>query len=77
MVILKKQKRITTDKALCYYVGTSNDTKPADDFMSENSIFSELDTGEVYYFTGSAWQKIPQTGGGGAADLEFAEGNDF
>lgn len=75
MVILKKQKYITPNKALCYYSGTSNDTKPVSDTIVENSIYSELDTGKVYYFTGAGWSEIPLSGS--AADLEFAEGNAF
>lgn len=37
--------------------GTSGDDKPTED-IGVNSRFYELDTGDVYYFNGSAWSKI-------------------
>lgn len=38
------------------YKGLSTDTKPTD--CTVNSLFLELDTGDFYYFNGSAWQKV-------------------
>lgn len=38
------------------YMGLSTDTKP--DNLGTNALFLELDTGDFYYFTGSAWAKI-------------------
>ncbi len=38
------------------YYGTSLDNKP--DSAIINSRFKELDTGDVYYYTGSEWLKI-------------------
>lgn len=42
--------------------GLSTDVKPTDDFsgakVGVNSLYLELDTGDVYYFTGSDWAKI-------------------
>ena len=42
--------------------GLSADTKPTNTFSGKkigvNSLFLELDTGDVYYFTGGAWAKI-------------------
>lgn len=38
------------------FIGVSTDTKPTD--VGTNSIFIELDTGDVYYFTGAAWAKV-------------------
>lgn len=42
--------------------GLSTDTKPTGEVNGKkvgvNSLFLELDTGDVYYFTGSAWTKI-------------------
>lgn len=38
------------------YSGLSTDTKPTN--CSINSLFLELDTGDVYYFDGSAWAKV-------------------
>lgn len=42
------------------YKGLSTDTKPTE--CEVNSLFFELDTGDFYYFTGDAWNKV-----GGAA----------
>ena len=36
--------------------GVSTDTKPTEN-IGVNSKFYELDTGDFYYFDGSAWQK--------------------
>ena len=38
------------------YKGLSTDTKPTD--CAVNSLFLELDTGDFYYFDGTAWSKI-------------------
>ena len=38
------------------FSGLSTDAKPTDCGM--NSLFLELDTGDVYYFDGSAWAKV-------------------
>lgn len=38
------------------YKGLSTDTKPTD--ATVNALFFELDTGDFYYFTGTAWAKI-------------------
>jgi hypothetical protein len=38
------------------YKGLSTDTKPTD--CKVNSLFLELDTGDVYYFTGETWLKV-------------------
>ena len=43
------------------FMGLSTDTKPtnSEQFpMDTNSLFLELDTGDVYYFTGYAWAKV-------------------
>lgn len=37
--------------------GTSQDTKP-EEGIGVNSKFYELDTGDTYYFTGEAWEKV-------------------
>lgn len=39
------------------YRGLSTDTKPTET-ATVNSLFLELDTGDFYYFDGSAWQKV-------------------
>jgi len=38
------------------YIGLSTDEKPTD--CDINSLFFELDTGNFYYYTGSAWAKV-------------------
>ena len=40
--------------------GESGDTKPTEN-IGVNSKFHELDTGDVFYFDGSAWQKCKGT----------------
>jgi hypothetical protein len=44
------------------YYGTSLDDKPLNVIV--NSKYKELDTGDTYYFTGEAWQKIGGTSNG-------------
>ena len=41
------------------YKGLSTDTKPTN--AGVNSLFLELDTGEIYYFNGEAWVKVGGT----------------
>ena len=38
------------------YMGLSTADKPTD--CEENALFLELDTGDFYYFNGSAWEKV-------------------
>lgn len=38
------------------FVGLSTDEKPTD--APTNSIFFELNTGDLYYFNGTAWAKV-------------------
>lgn len=38
------------------YTGKSTDSKPAN--VPINTKFIELDTGDVYYYTGEEWAKI-------------------
>ena len=45
-------------------LGQSTDAKPTTG-VDTNTKFRELDTGKRYYFNGSAWAEIPQSGGGG------------
>lgn len=42
------------------FEGESTDTKPTDG-IGVNSKFTELDTGDKYYFDGSDWQEIGGT----------------
>ena len=46
---------------LMQFAGLSTDTKPTEG-IAVNSMFLELDTGDLYYFDGSDWQEV----GGGA-----------
>ena len=39
------------------FAGLSTDTKPTTG-IEVNSLFLELDTGDFYYFDGSAWAKV-------------------
>ena len=45
-------------------LGLSTDSKPTTD-IDVNKIFWELDTNKYYYFDGTQWNEIPNTGGGG------------
>ena len=45
------------------YAGKSTDTKPTD--VEVNTIYHALDTNKYYYFDGTNWTEIPNTGGGG------------
>ena len=38
------------------YKGLHTDVKPT--ACAANSLFLELDTGDIYYFNGSTWKKI-------------------
>lgn len=39
------------------FVGVNGDSKPTEG-VGVNSLFHELDTNDVYYFTGEAWAKV-------------------
>ena len=52
------------------YAGKSTDTKPTN--VEVNTIFHALDTGKYYYFDGSDWNEMPNTGGGGGGDITSA-----
>ena len=41
----------------CEFEGLSTDNKPTEG-VAVNSKFYELDTGDTYYFNGSAWAKV-------------------
>lgn len=45
-------------------IGKSTDSKPTD--VEVNTIFHALDTDKKYYFDGTTWTEIPNTGGGGS-----------
>lgn len=48
---------ITLNGASANLCGLSTDSKPTTD-VPVNTLFLELDTGNFWYFNGSAWQKI-------------------
>ena len=52
------------------YAGKSTDSKPTD--VEINTIFHALDTDKYYYFDGTQWNEIPNTGGGGGGDITSA-----
>ena len=39
-------------------IGLSADEKPTGENIGLYSLFLELDTGDMYYFDGSAWQQV-------------------
>lgn len=39
------------------FLGTNGDVKPTTG-VGANSLFFELDTGDIYYFTGETWAKV-------------------
>ena len=52
------------------YVCLSTDVKPLDKDI--NSIMHELDTDKYYYFDGTQWNEMPNSGGGGGGDITSA-----
>lgn len=47
---------VTIKGAGAEYIGLSTDDKPED--VAVNTLFSELDTNDTYYFTGETWAKV-------------------
>lgn len=54
---MKKSAPLSASGMLMYYefTGLSSDTKPTDEKIADNSIFVELDTGDIYYKSGNSW----------------------
>lgn len=48
---------ITKNGQTADLMGLSTDIKPTDG-IGVNTLFLELDTGDYYYFTGTAWAKV-------------------
>ena len=48
---------ITLNGSTANFMGLSTDTKPTED-VDINTLFLELDTGDFYYFDGTAWAKV-------------------
>ena len=61
MVTVNNKKAKNTGTAVFELVGLSGDTKPTGRFsgyqIGVNSVFLELDTLDLYYYTGSGWTK--------------------
>ena len=61
MVSVSSKKAENTGTALFELVGLSGDAKPTGTFsgynIAPNSVFLELDTLDLYYYTGSGWTK--------------------
>lgn len=47
---------VTLNGSTADYLGLSTDTKPTN--AEANALFLELDTGDFYYFDGTAWAKV-------------------
>lgn len=47
-------------------MGLSTDSKPTGENIGINSLFMELDTGKVYYFTGEDWAEVGAGSGSGS-----------
>ena len=58
MITLIEKKYIENGKWWCDFAGESTDEKPVDESVYNNSYFTEVDTGEMYYFDGTAWKKF-------------------
>ncbi len=62
MVTVNNKTANNTGTAAFELLGLSTDTKPTGKFsgytVGENSVYLELDTGDLYYFTGGAWAKV-------------------
>lgn len=48
---------ITLNGSTANLMGLSTDIKPTED-VDINTLFLELDTGDFYYFDGTAWAKV-------------------
>lgn len=77
MVTVNKKIAANTGTATFELLGLSTDTKPVGKFsgytVGENSVFLELDTGTLYYFTGGAWTELGESGSGGDTYETVAE----
>ena len=80
MVTVNGKTANNTGTAAFELLGLSTDTKPVGKFsgytVGENSVFLELDTGTLYYFTGGAWTALGESGGDGGTDEGADEGAD-
>ena len=62
MVTVNNKTANNTGTAAFELLGLSTDTKPTGTFsgyrVGENSVFLELDTGDLFYFTKGEWIRI-------------------
>ena len=77
MVTVNNKTANNTGTAAFELLGLSTDTKPTGKFsgykVGENSVFLELDTATLYYFTGGEWVKFGESGGSGDTYETVAE----
>lgn len=57
------------------YFGLSSDSKPSNDYV--NSLFQELDTGDLYFFNGTAWGKVGGNSGVEVEELDVTENGTY
>lgn len=80
MVTVNKKIALNTGTATFELLGLSEDTKPTGTFsgynVGENSVFLELDTGNLYYFNGETWEEMSMSGEGGGAGLPAVTSED-
>lgn len=57
---ITKSAPLAASGMMMYYefTGLSSDTKPTDEKIADNSIFVELDTGDIYYKSGNSWAEF-------------------
>lgn len=75
MVTVNKKIAANTGTATFELLGLSTDQKPTGTFsgyrVSDNSVYMELDTGDIYYFDEGEWQKMGTSGQGGGSNNDF------
>ena len=71
MITVNSQRKVIGTDRYCYDLkGLSTDEKPSEIYgikIVENSFFLEMDTGDLYYFTGEDWEEATYSGGGGGS----------
>ena len=58
MATLIERKYIENGKYWCDFAGKSTEEKPTDASIYDNSYFTEVDTGDMYYFDCGEWKKF-------------------
>ena len=70
MVTVKKREAPSREDGslmITEMTGLSTDVKPTGENIGSNSLFLELDTGNLYYYDGAAWNLLQSGSGGGSA----------